>query len=130
MTKQGTFNRVARHLMRQMRRAVNDGGEPVLHAMDGLRCAAGVLVARKDYNPRWEEWSGVSAFSKSRLCLYLEAKGHDLQLVHDLQFVHDHTPPRRDGWDRALRSVARTHDLNPAVVAECIAERAREAGLA
>lgn len=126
MSKQATFNRVARHLLRQGERADDGGPTCVLHAANGLRCAAGVLVTRKDYDPNWEQHSGVDVASRSRLCQYLEAKGHDLRLVHDLQIMHDTLGPRH--WAKALYGVAKGHGLNSGAIDECIAEPSSKGG--
>lgn len=125
MSKQATFNRVARHLLRQGRRA-KAGTLCVLHAEDGSRCAAGVLVTRRDYRPDWEEYSGVESYSLSGLCVYLKEKGHHLGLVDDLQHVHDHVAPSR--WAAALRRVAKRRKLSPAAVDECVAALSRKGG--
>ncbi len=122
MTKQATFNKVARHLLRQGRRAMRRNpttlGDPdlcVLHADGGLRCAAGVLVTRKDYDPKWEgPHAVVRKDGGSAVCRYLRAKGHDLELVGDLQRVHDRE--RSDRWPVQLRNIAKCYDLSAAVV--------------
>jgi hypothetical protein len=115
VTKQATFNKVARHLLRQGERATDDdNAHCVLHGNDGLRCAAGVLVTRKDYDPKWEMNSSVDADNPSELSNYLWSKGHDIGLVIDLQLVHD--VDNEAFWPRALRRVAEEHSLSAAVI--------------
>ena len=126
MTKQATFNHVARHLLRQGRRAVDSCDSCVLHAHSGLRCAAGVLVTRRDYDPELELDSAVKAGGMTPLCDYLDSKGHDLGLVEDLQLVHDTFNPSQ--WVKALRGVATTHKLSHAAIDERLASDSRKGG--
>jgi len=129
VSKQATFDRVARHMLQQGARALdNVGGHCVLHATNGLRCAAGSLVKREDYDPDWESAAAVDTGGDSSLCCYLEAKGHDLGLVHDLQFEHDNTEPAY--WDKALRLLAKEHKLDPVAIDEYAAARSLQGGQA
>ena len=129
MSRQATFNRVARHLLRQGRRAVDDDSDTcVLHGNNNLRCAAGVLVTRRDYDPAFELDSGVEAGGMTPLCDYLESMGHELSLVQDLQLVHDTFNPSQ--WVKALRGVATTHKLSHAAIDERLASDSRKGGAA
>lgn len=82
MTRQETFDKVARHLLTQNKQALNPQGSCVLRNDDGLRCAVGSLLTDEDFEP-WKQTNICSAVER------LEERGHDRGLLARLQGVHD-----------------------------------------
>lgn len=107
---QKTFNKSARHLLKQNKKskADYDGIGDLLCAYrgeDGLRCAAGVLIPNHKYSKSFEgkRSSGV------RVGPVLESCGHNTRLTDCLQDVHDNYEP--EDWKMALENVARKFNL-------------------
>ena len=113
-SRQATFNRVARHLLRQKKRSANRGTCLLFHGP--LRCAAGALIPRKEYRVTMEKRSAVLPGGTNMVCVLLREKGHDLGLVDKLQELHDTRSPSR--WPAGLRRIAKMFDLDPSIVQE------------
>lgn len=115
-SKQATFNRVARHLLNQGCRAKQNRRCRLLDS-HGNKCAAGCLIAKKDYVSSMEynssvlvlDTTKVYSVSSNIITSYLAYKGHNLKLVLDLQRLHDNTHP--NGWARGLKEIAKRHGL-------------------
>jgi len=114
MTRQETFNRVAKHLLTQGKRslAVYPGSEDygqkdcAYRGEGGLSCAVGCLIPDERYRRSWEGQGVENEDIKGLLCGEL---GHDLRLLQDLQGVHDETNPLE--WPEHLEIVAEDNDL-------------------
>ena len=83
---QEIFDKVAKHLLTQNERAVNASGR-CKYRINGLKCAAGILISDSDYLPEMEEnialtlkYFPESGYSKEEIALI-----HQLQL---LQKIH------------------------------------------
>jgi hypothetical protein len=113
-TQQEVFDYVARHLLTQGRRA-EANGLCKYRTEDGLRCAAGCLIAVDEYKAEWEggTWRGLSIKGA------VTAK-HD-SLVRSLQKIHDHCHPSR--WRTELTLLAQRSDLDPSVPSNWLLEK-------
>jgi len=104
MTKQETFNVVAKHLKKQGVRS-NYRGRCLYRGPNGLKCAAGVLIPDNYYEDRLEGSTASTLLVGS----IIKGLGHDVELVIMLQTVHDLCEP--NDWDRELATVASYHGL-------------------
>lgn len=95
MTNQEVFNKVYKGLIRQGKRSLNDYGECQYRIVKNgklLRCAAGQLIPKKDYNPEFE---GLPCYSGSeRINIvgeYFRDENIDIVFLGKLQVCHDTT---------------------------------------
>jgi hypothetical protein len=139
-TKQETFDTVVRHLKKQGKPAIQCGSCRY-RTVDGLMCAAGVLIPEGRYRANLEGCSlgdvgacnGSLAFdldnyddcdeeyeAQKELLGILEDEGHDVYLVTALQWVHDRQWPidSKVVPVEPLRIVANHFALSPAVIDE------------
>jgi len=106
VTKQTTFNRVAKHLLKQKKRSIGKMfGECAYYGDNGLRCAVGCLISKKHYT---SEMEGCSA-DDSPVESFLKSKGHDIYLCMDLQNIHDYYKPSL--WKAKLKKLAKAEGL-------------------
>lgn len=130
ISKQETFDTVARHLFKQGRRAVKgdpDGRSMCMYrAPDGSSCAAGCLIPDEEYDPAFDV--PAKNFSGSGVCAthvrpYFESKGFDMFLLVDLQRAHDNADDRNflPDINIRLRMTANAHGLDTAVLDELVA---------
>jgi len=116
-SEQEIFDIVARHLLTQNKKAVNDKGECVYRGKNGCKCAAGCLIPDDKYDPSFEGfgWSLGLQTKNAALQDLVEAIGH-YALIRKLQLVHDQDAV--DSWPDKLRGVATDYKLSYAVVDE------------
>lgn len=101
---QKTFNKAARHLLKQGKRA-KIGGFCKYRGDEGTKCAVGCLIPNRLYNPGIE---GLSA-GNAEVARILNELGHDITLCKSLQMVHDMWEPQN--WTEGLNVVAREFNL-------------------
>ena len=87
------FNHVSKHLLKQ-----NKVAEELkicrYRTLNGLKCAAGSLIADDEYSPDMEGKNWSSLVTRDMV-----PKTHE-RLILELQSIHDTVCPNR--WDRAL----------------------------
>lgn len=123
MTNQEVFDHVARHLLEQGARSVQEIGgrrRPYMcnyRGARGLSCAVGCLIPDALYDPSMEGDRADDAVGPmgphSDRFDYLHGA---MPLLRSLQEVHDEVGPL--AWKEALFRVATRHDLDPAVIKE------------
>jgi hypothetical protein len=131
---QQMYDRVAKHLLKQNKKAIYVENEQKLPKMmyvtpDGLKCAVGCLFALGMYSPDMEGYAfkGVDTWKQHadndglvKMRDALKAGGvyvsdeMVMRLLTDLQHVHDHHEP--NFWPQRLLAVARTWRLASLVV--------------
>lgn len=85
-TKQEVFDQVAKHLLTQMKRSTKDGG-CLYYGPDGLKCAAGCLIAPEEYKSVMDEGDSTA------WCALIDKKlvpDYHSELIGELQSIHDH----------------------------------------
>lgn len=109
-TAQQVFSQVANHLLNQKARSVREGGHCVYRGPNGLKCAAGCLIADKEYKPEMDgsnsDWEDVvSRFSLS---------SNHKQLIKQLQQAHDapFSPGNEVEMFRQVRMVGERYKLD------------------
>ena len=112
-TEQEVFDQVATHLIRQCRKSLKElsllrpVGAGAYRGDDGLKCAAGCLIADDEYDIGMERilWGGLVSQGKV-------PKEHWL-LIDALQIVHDwmDKPDDIHSWISALKYVAERYNL-------------------
>lgn len=109
---QDIFNHVVNHLMSQKERSADSEGACMYRGPNGLKCAAGCLIADDEYSPEMEysTWlhlmdEGASYRGNGKLVV---PTAHS-DLIHALQTVHDRDAP--DKWEEALRKLCAEHML-------------------
>ena len=119
MTKQEIFNTVCEHLIKQNKRA-SDNGNCVYRTAEGLKCAVGCLIKDEYYSPWFEELTmnhvraGVRGdFVPIRVRSFIDAlvnsgvpinDSETVDLLQLLQKIHDGFDESR--WKGKLRSLA------------------------
>lgn len=83
------FNQVKEHLLKQGKRSAS-GHLCMYRGDDGLKCAAGCLVADDEYDPAMEgnNWKGALDELKKARKVYPGMSKHS-KLIEKLQFIHD-----------------------------------------
>lgn len=110
-TAQQVFDQVAVHLLTQNKRCESeedDLGDArcVYRGEDGLRCAAGCLIADEEYDSDRMEGHGWVVMAKTKGIV----PTRHCDLIQRLQGVHDSFAP--EGWEARLRHIATIHGLN------------------
>lgn len=113
MNNQTIFNRVSKHLLKQMKRSSLNGDNSVClyRGPNGLKCAVGILIPDKDYRDDME-YDGTVINPHSEVRIYLSQRGYsadNFELLDRLQRLHDNCYPK--DWKRELVKVAKTFDL-------------------
>lgn len=101
MNKKEIFYKVAKHLMKQGRRAVSSSGLCQYLADDGTKCAVGCLIPKK-YNPK--NLNGGVYGPVNEVLGKLGLKQHT-EFLHELQVLHDAHEPST--WGTLLTDIAR-----------------------
>jgi hypothetical protein len=111
-TPQEVFDQVAKHLLEQGKKSFKldeDGDEFCLYrGPEGLKCAAGCLIADNEYKDDMEggSWS------------YLVRRGYAPEthkiLIAKLQAIHDEKEPST--WREGLLEISKRFDLNPQII--------------
>lgn len=107
-TPQQVFDHVATHLLTQNKRSTNKNRDCLYKSPEGLKCAAGCIIADDEYNEKMEDvvW---------RMLVRREVvpEAH-MELISDLQYCHDDYEPRI--WKRKLKEIAKYHNLSISVL--------------
>jgi hypothetical protein len=112
MTDQEIVNFVAEKLRAQGRQSLNEDGDCQYRGPDGLRCAAGWLLADEHYSPELEGVSARRPLAAAALCASGVGKAQ-LHLVGALQDAHDMTA-REDFlvcFNESLKELCEDHGL-------------------
>lgn len=103
-TRQEVFDQVAHHLLTQMERSENEDHKCCYRSPEGLKCAAGALIADKEYD---EDRMGTTtwfALVEGKIV----PKKH-AGFIDKLQMIHDTTDP--EDWREELKAQARASKL-------------------
>ena len=84
-TEQQVFDQVARHLIKQKVRAVNDAGMCQYRPGNGLMCAAGCLMTDEEYDIKFDTLGSWLAISEA----YPEVPSKHAYFIDMLQKMHD-----------------------------------------
>jgi hypothetical protein len=108
-SEQEVFDQVATHLLTQKKRSAV-GEKCKYRTEDGLKCAAGCLMADDEYDPEIEgcEWYGALS-----LITYGGGRNHSA-LISDLQQIHDSIIPQ--DWFEELDYLASDYRFNKKVL--------------
>lgn len=115
MTKQEVFNKVAKHLLKQGERAVDDGGACQYHVPNSKkRCAVGCLITKRYYKENMEDYGPEELFfefPKEMKNLRLNKRRHKI-ILDELQDLHDndYADPKEE-WPEQLKDLAQSHKL-------------------
>ena len=108
MNDQEAFDKVARHLLKQNRKAISREGEYnemcMYRTAEDLMCAVGCLIPDEDYDAQLE--GNAIEFVRDAVPCLGELS---LQLLETLQSVHDDEHPT--DWHDSLTGVAANFDL-------------------
>ena len=110
MSLQAVFNRVAKHLINQSKRAYDKkSGLCVCYdPKTGRRCAVGCLMPVSFYRGGNGSINLQDLWDK--IGIDCSDKGHNYkEFLQSLQIIHDYDKPSR--WQQKLRSFARENDL-------------------
>jgi hypothetical protein len=103
---QKTFNKVARHLLKQKQKSVVANSTRCLYrGPNGLRCAIGCLIPNRLYNESMED-KCADHFEISPI---LQQLGHDSYFCDRLQTIHDKYEPVE--WRSALEKFTKEYNL-------------------
>lgn len=112
-TAQEIFSTVAHHLLNQGRKA-QDHHDSCFYRFNNLKCAIGILIPDKLYDPDMEGLPIESLLNFPELAPHLLASDRALiksiQLLEDLQSCHDDEPV--EDWKLILHAIAHEFNLN------------------
>lgn len=103
-TKQEIFDQVSEHLLMQMKKSeTNDKISCLYRGLDGLKCAAGCLIADDEYFKimEWNEWNTLVE-------QHLVPNYHK-ELIQELQNIHDNY--NVCNWKNTLRNFSIENNL-------------------
>lgn len=110
-TEQEVFDQVAKHMLTQNKRSKDIRGELsydgcLYRSPDGLKCAAGCLIADDEYDPKFEkkDWVALTASFPDVIPLTHGELISDLQEIHDTVDVYY--------WKDYLIELTNKFDLN------------------
>lgn len=104
-TEQEVFDQVATHLLTQNKRSYNEElATCAYRSPDGLKCAAGCLIADEEYDLRWEDATWITLSRERGVVPSTHAC-----LIEELQRIHDNV--ELDEWSYHLESLAKEHEL-------------------
>jgi len=123
MSKQEIFDKVAKHLLTQGRKATHtqpDANSVCMYRTpDGLKCAAGCLIPDEIYHPQMEgkRFGGLIREEAAVAALF---KPEDLGLIFQLQLMHDSTASStfKKTIPKDLIYIADQYNLNKDVLKE------------
>lgn len=101
-TAQEVFYQVAHHMLEQNQQAT-ENGKCLYLTNEGLKCAAGCLIAQDEYSEEFEtrDWSTLEAMQL--------VPSYHFELIRNLQTVHDNYSTC--DWRDQLEHVAHSHGL-------------------
>ena len=107
-TEQQVFDQVATHLLTQNKRSANEKGECMYRGPEGLKCAAGCLIADDEYEQVFEGNSWRWFMVGGRVSRNCSGLINNLQSCHDLIDVNQ--------WRESLKSIASRFKLSTEVL--------------
>lgn len=122
-TAQEVFDYVVSNLLRQGEKSIFPGtiscrrGPNRYRGPNGLKCAAGWLIADDEYR---EEFEGKGWTNLYRVGSVPATHGF---LISSLQDCHDYENNEIQDWPREFANVARTHNLDTTVIDEFLATK-------
>lgn len=111
-TDQQVFDTVAKHLLTQNVRAIDEYGCKY-RGPNNTKCAAGCLIPDEEYTEELED-QGWGLFVNNTTGEAIPCSDAHYELISHLQHVHDEYPVC--DWKRKLIDVANEHNLNYDVV--------------
>ena len=104
-TAQEVFDQVAAHLLTQGQKSEGRDENCLYRGPDGLKCAAGCLIADDEYDNEMEgrAWSVTVGFPPAHS-----------ELIRALQFIHDGWPCEE--WPTKIKGVASNFGLSALIV--------------
>lgn len=113
LTNQKVFDKVARHLLTQGKRAQNENRDCMYRAPDGSKCEAGCLIPDDLYDKSIE---GTCIDGDSPTHQLLKKLVRSPSFVGELQSIHDDACTY--SWKEELSRLARKRNLSSAVLDE------------
>lgn len=112
-TEQQVFDQVATHLLKQNKHCYSAAGFCAYRNREGLKCAAGCLIADDEYDVEFDSFQGGTWL---KLIDAGFVPGAHAVLISRLQDVHDGRTP--EDWRNELVRVAQVYNLNTDVLAQ------------
>ena len=114
---QSIFNKVARALLTQGVRSVDETGRCAYRGEGGRRCAVGHLMPDRVYSPNFEN---VYAGNLTEDVLVAMGCDSHRELLCELQSAHDDSATRTGklgrSWKAHMRAIAKNHNLSATVL--------------
>jgi hypothetical protein len=107
-TEQEIFDQVVTHLITQGKTSMNKKGNCVYRSPEGLKCAAGCLIADDEYLPIMD--SGCLGTSWTNLVADSIVPPNHADFIRELQIIHDKNQPEHT--EAYLIAFANEHNLN------------------
>lgn len=111
-TAQEIFDQVAKHLLTQNKVSRTVNGFCMYRGEDGLKCAAGCLIADDEYDIEMD--SARKGGSWGTLVIHRFVPVEHADLIESIQRVHDSNGPAV--WRERLTELARRYQLNTDVL--------------
>lgn len=102
-TLQEVFDIVSKHLLNQRKRSVDGYGSCSYRGIDGMKCAAGILIPDDQYDIEFERKPWISLVSLRMVEDKFRQEIFTLQCLHDANLV--------ENWEEGLKEFAINHNL-------------------
>jgi hypothetical protein len=112
MNRQIMFNRVANHLLTQLKHSIDATSNNAYRGISGRKCGIGALIDDQFYSPELEfKTSSSPQVSKAIACTFnlKSMTWEDIKFILTLQSVHDMN--RVEDWATRLRELALHYGL-------------------
>lgn len=103
-TKQQVFEQVAKHLLTQYQRSINEFGYCMYRGQNGCKCAAGCLIADDEYMEYFEDKTWNTLVVKN------DFPSNHKEIIRDLQDIHDCFIVQE--WKEELKDLGKKYDLS------------------
>jgi len=104
---QAIFDKVVSHLLTQNRRSFELGKGCMYRSQNGDKCAIGILISDREYNPYMEHGSVYILLRDAKVLKRLSER--KILVLSRLQEIHDSTEPAE--WKFLLRKLALKYNL-------------------
>lgn len=107
---QDVFDHVAKHMLKQGVRSVDNMGNCQYRGVDGLMCAVGCLITDRKYKRKIEGHSVYDTDVWAALPAHVKKISNVQALLNGMQNTHDKSPPNQ--WALHLAESAKHYGLN------------------
>ena len=110
-TAQQVFDQVVAHMIKQGERSIQNGSMCLYRGPNGLKCAAGCLIADDEYEEYFDKGADSGGGNWSSMILNNSAPDYHASLIFQLQRAHDQNGAIGSVLN-SMRNVGTKYELN------------------